>query len=100
MRKGQNKMPKYVIDRTIPGAGQMSPVALEEIAAKSNSVLKEMGPSIQWVASYVSDDRLTCLYYADSEALIREHARLGGFPVDTILRVHTTIDPTTAGALS
>ena len=93
-------MPKYVIERTVPGAGQMDDTALQAIAAQSNGVLQEMGPTIQWVQSYVSDDRITCVYYATDTDVIREHARRGGFPVDAIELVHTTIDPTTAAPLA
>ena len=93
-------MPKYVIERTVPGAGQMDDAALAAIAAASNSVLQQMGPHIQWVTSFVSDDKITCVYYATDAELIREHARLGGFPVDTIELVHSTIDPTTAAPLA
>jgi hypothetical protein len=89
-------MPKYLIERTVPGAGQMDAAALRAIAAESNAVLRELGPDIQWVNTYVSDDRLTCVYYAHDEEIIREHGRLGGFPVDSILLVEATIDPTTA----
>ena len=93
-------MPKYVIERTVPGAGQMDDAALEAIAAQSNAVLQEMGPCIQWVHSYVSDDKITCVYYAADAELIREHARRGGFPCDVIDLVHSTIDPTTAAPLA
>ena len=93
-------MPKYVIERTVPGAGQMDDTALQAIAAQSNSVLQEMGPTIQWVQSYVSDDKITCVYYATDADVIREHARRGGFPCDVIELVHTTIDPTTAAPLA
>ena len=93
-------MPKYVIERTVPGAGQMDDTALQAIAAQSNTVLQEMGPTIQWVQSYVSDDKITCVYYATDADLIREHARRGGFPVDVIELVHATIDPTTAAPLA
>jgi len=89
-------MPKYLIERTVPGAGQMDAAALRAIAAESNAVLRELGPDIQWVNTYVSDYRLTCVYYAHDEEIIREHGRLGGFPVDSILLVEATIDPTTA----
>jgi len=93
-------MPKYVIERTVAGAGQMDGSALQAIAAQSNSVLAEMGPTIQWVHSYVSDDKITCVYYAADAELIREHARRGGFPCDAIELVHSTIDPTTAAPLA
>jgi hypothetical protein len=89
-------MPSYVIERTVPGAGQMDEAALAAIAAKSNEVLHKLGPDVQWVQSYVSDDNITCVYRAVDEEIIREHARLGGFPVDAIRRVHAVIDPTTA----
>ena len=92
-------MPTYVIDRTVPGAGQMDSTALRAIATQSNMVLQEMGPTIQWVTSYVSDDKITCVYYATDAELIREHARRGGFPCDAIELVHTTIDPTTGAPL-
>ena len=93
-------MPKYVIERTVPGAGQMDETALRAIAEQSNTVLQEMGPTIQWVTSYVSDDKITCVYYATGEEVIREHAQRGGFPCDVIELVHTTIDPTTAAPLA
>ena len=93
-------MPKYVIERTVPGAGQMDETALRAIAAQSNAVLQELGRAIQWVNSYVSDDKITCVYYAIDEDVIREHGRRGGFPVDAIERVHATIDPTTAAPLA
>ena len=89
-------MPKYVIERTVPGAGQMDGAALAAIATKSNEVLRDLGPDVQWVHSYVTDDKITCVYIAPSAELIREHARLGGFPADRILEIATTIDPTTA----
>ena len=89
-------MRTYVIERTVPGAGQMDAAALSAIAAKSNEVLRDLGPDVQWVHSYVSDDKITCVYYAANEAIIREHGRCGGFPVDSVLQVRATIDPTTA----
>lgn len=88
-------MPKYVIERTVPGAGQMDGSALSAIAEKSNAVLRELGPDIQWVQSYVSDDKITCVYLAANAEIIQEHARCGGFPADTIAFVHAVIDPTT-----
>jgi hypothetical protein len=93
-------MRTYVIERTVPGAGQMDDPALQAIAERSNSVLAELGPSIQWVHSYVTDDKITCIYYAIDTEVIREHARRGGFPCDAIELVHTTIDPTTAPPLA
>jgi hypothetical protein len=89
-------MPRYVIDRTVPGAGQMDDGALAAIAAKSNGVLRDLGPDIQWVQSYVTDDKITCVYLAASEDLIHEHARSGGFLVDSICQVRAIIDPTTS----
>ena len=91
-------MRKYVIERTVPGAGQMDEAALAGIAGKSNSVLRELGPDIQWVHSYVTDDKITCLYLAVDENIVREHARCGGFPLDAVHEVRTVIDPTTEGA--
>lgn len=92
-------MPKYLIERTVPGAGQMDAAALAAIAAQSNVVLRDLGPDIQWVHSYVSDDKITCVYVAANEQIIREHGRCGGFPVDAVTQVCAVIDPTTAEAL-
>jgi hypothetical protein len=89
-------MPKYVIERTVPGAGQMDETALAAIAEKSNGVLRDLGPDIQWLHSYVADDKITCVYIAPSAELIAEHGRCGGFPVDEVLEVRAVIDPTTA----
>ena len=75
-------MPKYVIEREIPGAGKLSKDELRSISAKSCSILQKLGPEIQWVTSYVTDDKIYCIYIAPSEAMVREHARLGGFPAD------------------
>lgn len=88
-------MPKFMIERSIPGLGQMSPRELRDVAAKSCGVLRELGPQIQWQQSYVANDKLYCVYLAPSEELVREHARRGGFPVDVIREVLTVIDPTT-----
>jgi hypothetical protein len=93
-------MPKYVIERTVPGAGQMDEAALAAIAAKSNDVLRGLGPDVQWVHSYVSDDMITCVYLAANEDVIREHGRCGGFPVDAIHQVRAIIDPSTAELVS
>lgn len=88
-------MPKYVIERTLPGAGQLGAEELRGIAQQSNKVLCDLGPEIQWIHSYVTDDKLYCLYVAPDEDIILEHARCGGFPADTVSVVRTTIDPTT-----
>jgi uncharacterized protein DUF4242 len=89
-------MPKYVIEREIPGAGKLSREQLQAISQKSCAVLNNLGPRIQWVESYVMDDKIYCVYIAPNEELIREHARQGGFPANRISEVRTVIDPTTA----
>ena len=89
-------MPKYVIEREIPNAGKLSPSELHAIAQKSCGVLKKLGPQIQWVQSYVTDDKIYCVYIAPNEAMVREHAKQGGFPANSVARVMTVIDPTTA----
>ena len=89
-------MPKYIIEREIPNAGALSPAELKAISQKSCGVLKHLGPSIQWVQSYVTEDKITCVYIASNADLIREHAKLGGFPADRVLEVATIIDPTTS----
>ena len=89
-------MPKYLIERTVPGAGQMDAAGLRAIATKSNSVLRDLGPDIQWIYSYVTDDKITCFYRAANPDLVREHARGGGFPVDSVAQVRAVIDPGTA----
>lgn len=89
-------MPKYIIEREIPNAGALSPAELQGIAQKSCGVLQELGPSIQWVQSYVTEDKVTCVYIAPNADIIREHAKRGGFPADRVLEVTTIIDPTTA----
>ncbi len=89
-------MPKYLIEREIPGAGDLSPDDLQGISQKSCSVLQGMGPDIQWVESYVTDDKIYCVYIAPDEAMIREHAEQGGFPANKVSRIGTVIDPTTA----
>jgi hypothetical protein len=91
-------MPKYVIEREIPGAGKLSPQQLQAISQKSCTVLNKLGPQIQWLHSYVSDDKVYCVYIAPNEGLIREHARQGGFPANRISEVKAVIDPTTGGA--
>lgn len=89
-------MPRYLIEREIPDAGALSPAELRAIAEKSCAVLRDMGPTIQWVQSYVTEDKITCVYLAPNAELLREHARLGGFPADRVLEVAAVIDPTTA----
>lgn len=89
-------MPKYVIEREIPGAGKLSAAELQAISQKSCSVLRDMGPQIQWVQSYVTGDKVYCIYIAPSEAAVREHASRGGFPANRISEVKRIIDPTTA----
>ncbi len=89
-------MPKYVIERDIPGAGRLSPGELQAVSQKSCGVLTELGPQIQWVHSYVTDNKIYCVYIAPNEGLIREHARRGGFPADRVSEVKTVIDPTTS----
>ena len=79
-------MPKFVIEREIPGAGKLSPQDLQAISQKSCSVLNKMGPQIQWVESYVTDDKIYCVYIAPDEAMVREHARQGGFPANRVVR--------------
>jgi Protein of unknown function (DUF4242) len=86
-------MPKFVIERTLPGAGSLTGDELRAISAKSNEVLAQMAPRAQWQQSYVTDDKLYCVYIADNEAAVREHARRGGFPADSVARVSTMIDP-------
>jgi hypothetical protein len=89
-------MPKYIIERDIPGAAALSAAELKAISQKSCSVLRELGPEIQWVQSYVTEDKITCVYIAPNADLIRLHATRGGFPADRVLEVATIIDPTTA----
>jgi hypothetical protein len=89
-------MPKYVIEREIPEAGKLSAQDLAAIAQKSCGVLNKLGPQIQWLESYVTDDKVYCVYIAPSEELVREHAEQGGFPANRISEVRTIIDPTTA----
>ena len=88
-------MPKYIIERDIPGAGQLDPAELQGISQKSCGVLRGMGSAIQWQESYVTADKVYCIYIADNEQLIREHAEQGGFPANRIEEIKTIIDPTT-----
>ena len=89
-------MPKFVIEREIPGAGSLTDVQLQEISRKSVSVLRGMGPEIQWLQSYVTGDKVYCVYLAPDEATVREHAKRGGFPANRISAVRRMIDPSTA----
>jgi predicted Rdx family selenoprotein len=89
-------MPKYVIEREVPGAGKMTPDQLTAISLTSCGVLRKLGSEIQWVNSYVTDDKIYCIYIAPNEEMIREHARQGGFPANKISQVRSGIDPTTA----
>ncbi len=89
-------MPKYVIEREIPGAGKLSSEELQGISQKSCGVLNQLGPKIQWVQSYVTDDKIFCVYIAPNEEMVREHASQGGFPANRISEVKSVIDPTTA----
>jgi cell division inhibitor SulA len=92
-------MPKFVIEREIPGAGSLSPVELQGVAEKSCSVLRNLGPQIQWLHSYVTENKIYCVYIAPNEEMVREHARLGGFPANRVSQVVRIIDPTTAESL-
>ncbi len=89
-------MPKFVIEREIPGAGKLSPQELQAVSQKSCSVLRELGPQIQWLHSYVTDNKIYCVYIAPDEQTVREHASRGGFPANSVSQVRTIIDPTTS----
>ena len=89
-------MPKYVIEREIPGAGKLTSEELRGISEASCNVLRKMGSEIQWIHSYVAEDKIYCVYVAPNEEMIREHAKLGGFPANSVSRVSTIIDPVTA----
>jgi hypothetical protein len=89
-------MPKFVIEREIPNAGKLTANELQAISQKSCGVLQEMGPKIQWLQSYVTDDKVYCVYIAPDEDAVRKHADMGGFPANSVARVSTVIDPTTA----
>jgi hypothetical protein len=95
LRSG-DAMPKYIIEREIPNAGALSMSELQAIAQRSCSVLQQLGPSIQWVQSYVTENKITCVYIAPNAEIIREHAKLGGFPANRVLEVGVVIDPTTS----
>jgi len=89
-------MPKYVIERVVPGASKMTPAELKSLSQRSCNVLNEMGPQIQWIHSYVTDNKIYCIYLAANEEMVKEHARLGGFPANHVAQVKTIIDPTTS----
>ena len=89
-------MPKYLIEREIPGAGKLSADELRAISQKSCGVLQNLGPQVQWVHSYVTGDKITCIYIAPNEELVREHAKQGGFPANRVEEIKQIIDPTTA----
>ena len=89
-------MPRYVIERTLEGAGKLSERDLKALSIKSRNVLHELGPEINWVESFVTDNKIYCVYVAPNEEMIREHAKRGGFPADSVSQVHTIIGPTTA----
>ncbi|MGH9605456.1 MAG: DUF4242 domain-containing protein [Terracidiphilus sp.] len=92
-------MPKFLIEREIPGAGSMSAEQLQRVAEKSCSVLRNLGPQIQWLHSYVTGDKIYCVYIAPNEEMVREHARMGGFPANSVTQILKIIDPTTAESL-
>jgi len=89
-------MPKYVIEREIPNAGKLSKEELQGVSQKSCGVLRELGPQVQWVQSYVTDNKIYCVYIAPNEEAVKKHAELGGFPANSISEVRSVIDPTTA----
>ena len=89
-------MPKFVIEREIPSAGDFSLEQLKAISQTSCGVLRQLGPEIQWIESYVTDNKIYCIYIANDEEMVREHAKLGGFPANTVSQVRSVIDPTTA----
>mgnify|MGYP001607350356 FL=1 len=89
-------MPKFIVEREVPGAGKLTPQELQGVSQKSCSVLRGMGPQIQWLESYVTDDKIYCVYIAPNEEAVREHARQGGFPANRISEVRSVMDPTTA----
>jgi hypothetical protein len=95
-KTGEDQLPKYVIEREIPGAGNLKAAELQAISQKSCGVLKNMGPQIQWVESFVTQDKIYCVYIAPNEQMVREHASQGGFPANKVSEVKAKIDPTTA----
>jgi hypothetical protein len=92
----EQPMPKFVIERDIPNAGKLTPGELQAISQRSCGVLRELGPSVQWVQSYVTDDKIYCIYIAPDAAAVRRHAEMGGFPANRVSEVRSVIDPTTA----
>jgi len=98
LQRKDKRMPKFLIERELPGAGKLSPAELRAISQKSCSVLKNLGPQIQWLESYVTQDKIYCVYIAPNEQLVREHATQGGFPANRISEINRIIDPTTAEA--
>jgi len=92
-------MPKFVIERSVHGVGSMSPEEIQAISQKSCSVLRDLGPQIQWLQSFVTDHKIYCVYIAPNEEMVREHARLGGFPANSIAQVRRVLDPTSAETL-
>jgi hypothetical protein len=89
-------VPKFIVEREVPGAGKLTPAEVQAISQKSCSVLQKLGPQIQWVESYITDDKIYCVYIAPNEEVIREHSRQGGFPADRISEIRMVIDPTSA----
>jgi hypothetical protein len=89
-------MPKYLIERTVPGAGGMNQTQLAELAGASNTVLRDLGSDVQWIHSYVLDDKIFCVFLAKDEDIVREHGRCGGFPIDSVERIAATFEPATA----
>jgi Protein of unknown function (DUF4242) len=89
-------VPKFVIERELPGAGSLSAAQLQGVSEKSCSVLRNLGPQIQWVESFVTDNKIYCIYIAPNEAIVREHAKQGGFPANSVRQIRRVIDPTTA----
>ena len=89
-------MPKFIIERHMPGAGSLSPADLKGASQKSSAVLRDLGPDVQWMQSYITDDKIYCVYIASSEDLVRRHAEIAGFPADSVARVRSVIDPSTA----
>jgi hypothetical protein len=96
MLKRRNALPKFVIEREIPKIGDSTPETLKAISQTSCGVLRKLGPEIQWLESYVTDDKIYCIYIASDEALVRQHAEMGGFPANRISQVRQVIDPTTS----